>query len=121
MENRYVFELEQIEEIRKLLGQINSNMEESFRKSQTILNSLRNNENWKGEFRNTFIPYYHLILQYHGQLCGKTTQSIGSVGTVSAEMNPIQKLQEAVKDLMNDVTNFPNNSEQYKALKEVGR
>lgn len=119
MQNEYAFEVEKLRQINNSLKKVSTQMEGSFQLSQNLLNALKDNENWKGQFRNEFIAFYHLLLQYHGQLCGKTAQAIGDQGTVSAEMNPIQKMQSAVEELLDNINQLPESSENYKALKDV--
>ena len=117
--NEYLFDTIRLQAISKLLGQLDTSMIDAFEQSQQLLSKLNNNETWRGEFRNQFIAFYNLLLQYHGQLCGKTAKSIGECKTASAEMDPIKKIYDAVEKLVDDIKELPNNSEGYRELKEV--
>lgn len=74
---------------------------------------------WTGLAKEKLVAYYHLLLQYHGQLIGETVPSRGRIATVKNMGNNVAKVEKALKDLLDRISTFTDNSESYKKMESI--
>lgn len=115
----YVYDFEQLNVLLNSTKTINENTIAAFNLSKSFFDNLVDTESWKGTSKDTFQAYYHLLLQYHGQLIGETVASIGTMNPVSVDGDPFREAHKALSDLFSNMYEFTDNCQAYKRLENT--
>lgn len=115
----YLFNYSNLQDLFNRTKQMNESLLTAFEESEKFFDSIINSTKWKGRAKEEFQAFYHLVLQYHGQLAGKTVKAVGTVSTVQVEHEPCAMAIEALNKLLINLDSFTDNSQCYKNMESI--
>lgn len=116
---KYVFGPADIEVLYNNTKKMNENLKNAFEQSKFLFNLLETTTYWTGLSKEQLMAYYHLVLQYHGQLVGETVPSRGNVATVENLGDNVTEVEKALRELLERIEAFTDYSENFKKMENI--
>lgn len=96
-------------------------LDNSFKNAENLFLEVVNTKLWSGKKRDEFVSFFHIILQYHGWVAGKSVPSYANLpSTLPSDANCcLEELQNAFKMLYEIMGEFDSASSSYKDLESI--
>lgn len=91
----------------------------AFKYGKEFLDMLVDTKLWTGQSKDEFQCFFHLVMQYHGQLVGEVVSSVGNVSTTKINGKACKIAIDTLTDFNRSMDQFTGNSESYQELEKI--
>lgn len=118
MENK-LYNKEEFETLMKNTKEMNERLNSAFQRGKTFLDMLVDTQLWTGDSKDEFLCYFHLVMQYHGQLVGEAVPSIGKISSAKVKGKTCEIALNTLEELNRNMDEFTGNSRSYQELEKI--
>jgi hypothetical protein len=114
-----LFNRDKFEELKKDTILMNDSLSLAFQHGKKFLEMLVDTKLWAGKSKDEFQCFFHLVMQYHGQLVGEEVISLGNVSTASIKGKPCEIAKDTLTNFNQSMDQFTGNCESYQELEKI--
>lgn len=119
MEDKFLFDRDCLEDFKNHTDSINNSLENAFQTGKGFLEMLAATNLWAGQSKEEFQCFFHLVMQYHGQIVGETVPSIGKISTAKVNGKSCEIALDTLTELNRNMDEFTGNCRSYQELEKI--
>lgn len=114
-----LFDRDKFEELKNNTSLMNDNLMKAFQQGKEFLDLLVETKLWTGQSKDEFQCYFHLVMQYNGQLVGEKVPSVGIISSAKVKGKPCEIVLDTLKDFNRSMDQFTGNCGSYQELEKI--